>query len=141
MSLFCQRLGLSPGIAGVTFSGGEPFQQASVLLELCEYLKLRRPPLSIGASSGYALREPTADRFHFAQIQRFLYFGVFGRLRQSMAACDDQPLCGSPNQEVVFFTDRHSPPDLEPQGFEVSIDARGAVVTDFPPRSHGTLIR
>ena len=37
-----------PGIDGVTFSGGEPFQQASALLELCEYVKLRRLSLSIG---------------------------------------------------------------------------------------------
>ena len=46
-----------PGIEGVTFSGGEPFQQAPALLELCEYVKLRRPSLSIGVFSGYTLRE------------------------------------------------------------------------------------
>ena len=48
-------------------------------------------------------------------------------------ACDDKPLCGSRNQEVFFFSDRYSPRDLEPQGFEVSIDEVGSVVTGFPP--------
>src|SRR5215469_3375645 len=41
------------GIEGVTFSGGEPFQQASDLHRLCEYIRLRRPDLSIGVFSGY----------------------------------------------------------------------------------------
>ena len=111
-----------PAIEGVTFSGGEPFQQAPAWLKLCEYVKSRRPALSVGLFSGYTLRELNADRFHFAQIRRFVDFGVFGRFCRSMA-CDDKPLCGSSNQEVVFFSDRYSPRDLEPQGFEVSIDA------------------
>ena len=56
----------------------------------------------------------------------------YGRFRQSMAGVD-KPLCGSSNQEVVFFSDRYSRRDLESQGFEVSIDSGGAVVTGFPP--------
>ena len=140
------------GIEGVTFSGGEPFQQADDLRRLCEYIKLRRPDLSIGAFSGYTLEELVAGRWHwkasgadrwitgdpdlFKGIRRFLDFGVFGRFRQSMA-CSDKALCGSRNQEVVFFTNRYSPGDLMPQGFEVtiSVDGKGAVITGFPPPS------
>jgi anaerobic ribonucleoside-triphosphate reductase activating protein len=35
-------------IEGVTFSGGEPFQQAGDLRRLCEYIRVRRPDFSIG---------------------------------------------------------------------------------------------
>jgi anaerobic ribonucleoside-triphosphate reductase activating protein len=140
-----------PGIEGVTFSGGEPFQQAPQLCALCEYLKLRRASLSIGAFTGYTLCELTEGRWHwkahegdgwvngnarlFDQIKQFLDFGVFGRFRQTMA-CNDKPLCGSRNQEVVFFTDRYSPQDLEPQGYEVTITENGTttIITGFPPR-------
>lgn len=136
-------------IEGVTFSGGEPFQQAADLCRLCHYIKLRRPDFSIGVFSGYTLRELVQGQWHwrsdsdawvkgdsalFEQIRHFLDFGVFGRFRQTMA-CNDKPLCGSRNQEVAFFSDRYSRHDLEPQGFEVTISEDGgiAIVTGFPP--------
>jgi anaerobic ribonucleoside-triphosphate reductase activating protein len=139
-------------IEGVTFSGGEPFQQAGDLRRLCEYIKLRRPDFSVGVFSGYTRQELVRGRWHwkapgedawikgdpalFMAIKQFLDFGVFGRFRQTMA-CNDQPLCGSRNQEVVFFTNRYSPDDVMPQGFEVtiSVDGKGAVITGFPPQN------
>lgn len=137
------------GVEGVTFSGGEPFQQAADLRSLCEYIKLRRPGLSIGVFSGYTVNElvqgqwrwrsPRSDAWVkgdftlFAQIRQFLDFGVFGRFRQTMA-CSDKPLCGSRNQEVVFLSDRYSPRDLQPQSYEVNIGGDGVVtITGFPP--------
>jgi hypothetical protein len=70
----------------------------------------------------------------FNQINQFSDFRVFGRLRETMA-CDDKPLCGSRNQEVVFFSDRYSQQDLQPQGYEVTISEAGgsAIITGFPP--------
>jgi hypothetical protein len=99
--------------------------------------------------TGYTLSELVESRWHwrtsdggwtkgnarlFDQITRFLDFAVGGRFRQA-AACTDKPLCGSRNQEVVFFTDRYSPQDLEPQGYEVMISENGAaaIITGFPP--------
>ena len=50
-------------------------------------------------------------------------------------ACNDKPLCGSRNQEVVFFSERYSQQDLDPQGYEVNISEQGylATITGFPP--------
>ena len=139
-----------PDVEGVTFSGGEPFQQAPELRLLCQYLKLRRPNLSMGVFSGYTAHELAhgkwlwkslethswvkGDANLFDQIRQFLDFGVLGRFRESMA-CRDKPLCGSRNQEVVFFTNRYSQRDLEPQGYEVNISSEGtlATITGFPP--------
>jgi hypothetical protein len=68
----------------------------------------------------------------FEAIKRFLDFGIFGRFRHTMA-CNDKPLCGSRNQEVVFFNNRYSSCDLMPQGFEVTISGDGTgAVTGFP---------
>jgi hypothetical protein len=99
--------------------------------------------------TGYTLSELVQGRWHwqasdgawtngdarlFDQIRRLLDFAVCGRFRRA-AACSDKPLCGSRNQEVVFFTDRHSPRDLESQGYEVMISENGAtaIITGFPP--------
>ncbi len=37
--------------------------------------------------------------------------------------------------EVVFFSDRYSQQDLQPQGYEVTISENGAtaIITGFPP--------
>jgi anaerobic ribonucleoside-triphosphate reductase activating protein len=140
------------GIEGLTFSGGEPFQQAGDLRHLCEYIKLRQPDFSIGVFSGHTLRELVRGRWHwkapgndawikgdpalFIAIKQLLDFGVFGRFRQNMV-CNDKPLCGSRNQEVVLFSDRYSPCDLVAQGFEVTISGDGGstIITGFPPAS------
>ena len=100
--------------------------------------------------TGYTLCDLAGGRWHwrapegdgwvkgdsrlFDQIKQFLDFGVLGRFRQSMA-CRDKPLCGSRNQEVLFFSDRYSQRDLEPQGFEVTIggDDGIVIITGFPP--------
>src|SRR5262245_24598549 len=50
-------------IEGVTFSGGEPMQQALDLLNLIRLLKRTRPELSIGMYSGYSERELESGRF------------------------------------------------------------------------------
>jgi len=139
-----------PSIEGVTFSGGEPFQQAPELQLLCEYIRARKPALSIGVFTGYTLRELEQGRWHwrrnsdggwtngdarlFTQIRQLLDFAVCGRYRQLMA-CSDKPLCGSCNQDVVFFSDRYARQDLQPQGYEVTISENGAtaIITGFPP--------
>jgi len=135
-------------IDGVTFSGGEPLQQAAELLALCEFLKKRRPKCSLGLFSGYSVKELSAGLWTYRdgyrsnipgtpelyrQITAHLDFGVFGRFAQAQA-CNDIPLCGSRNQQVVFFNDRYTQADLVGQGCEIFISADGGemTVTGFP---------
>lgn len=147
-----------PDIDGVTFSGGEPFQQALDLHALCEYIRLQRPRFSVGLFTGYSVRELVEGRWHwkamqggdwnkgdghlFEQIKQFLDFGIFGRFVRTMA-CDTKPLCGSRNQEVVLFGNRYSQLDLDPQAYEVTIseDGGSAVLTGFPSASLLTTLR
>jgi anaerobic ribonucleoside-triphosphate reductase activating protein len=136
-------------IEGVTFSSGEPFQQAPDLLELCEYVKTRGPDFSIGLFSGYTMRELVSGRWQYRsgedsrwyqgrrqlvdRIRDHLDFGIFGRFSPAQAT-SDKPLCGSRNQEVVFFTERYSERDLQPQACEVNIshDGEEMTITGFP---------
>lgn len=135
-------------IEGVTFSGGEPMQQADELLELCRRIKSRRPEFSLGIFSGYTLPELETGRWKFrnksgewkpgnpqlfARIHAFLDFGIFGRFNRNMAGTD-KPLCGSRNQNVFFFSDRYFESDLEPQGYEINFaeDGQMVTITGFP---------
>ena len=139
-----------PEIEGVTFSGGEPFQQAESLLHLSKYVRAARPDLSIGVFSGYTIRELTSGRWQyrsgwdncwhpgsselFDRMRVHLDFGVFGRFNQAQHTTD-KPLCGSRNQEVVFFTSRYFSRDLESQSCEINISGDGEemTITGFPP--------
>ena len=79
------------GIEGVTFSGGEPMQQASDLLALIQRLKCARPDISVGMYSGYTERELESGRSWtscgaehetrcqlWSDIKQHLDFAVFG---------------------------------------------------------------
>ena len=138
-----------PDIEGVTFSGGEPFQQTEELFRFCDLLKRREPVCSIGAYSGYSIRELRegqidrrtrngqwrvwASKWAIHRILSSMDFIVAGRFNQKMA-CDDKPLCGSRNQQVHFLTNRYSPTDLEPNMAEMLVDPTTGLVqmTGFP---------
>jgi hypothetical protein len=51
------------GIEGVTFTGGEPMQQAPALLELMQTLRQQVPSLSFGLFSGYSDLELVLGRY------------------------------------------------------------------------------
>src|SRR5437016_4624966 len=79
-------------LAGVTFSGGEPMQQADALLTLIESLRDRLPALSFGMYSGYSEPELASGRYScrsqvtesakqdiWQRIRSYLDFAVLGR--------------------------------------------------------------
>jgi len=136
-------------VEGITFSGGEPFQQAQFLYLLCDAIRRERPDLTIGSFSGYTIKELETGKFKWKSaetgdwkagspelwcaIKSLLDWGVFGRYNQLVRATSD-PLRGSLNQEVVFFTDKYSEKDLQPQIMEVIIDEDALTqITGFPP--------
>ena len=131
-------------IDGVTFSGGEPMQQALDLLDLIRLLKRARPELSIGMYSGYTQHELDSGRFWtrhgieqetrsgvWAEIKQHLDFAVLGRF---VAARPTQlPLRTSANQVLRLFSDRYRTEHFKPLEFEVNIEPAGLVqITGFP---------
>ena len=131
-------------IDGVTFSGGEPMQQASDLLGLIRLLKRAQPELSVGMYSGYTERELDGGRFWtrcgiaqearrrvWADIKQELDFAVLGRF---VAARPRKfPMRTSANQVLRLFSDRYREEHFKPLEFEVHIEPEGLVhITGFP---------
>jgi anaerobic ribonucleoside-triphosphate reductase activating protein len=131
-------------IEGLTFSGGEPMQQASSVLELIERLREAdaTPPLTFGMFTGYTVGELDQGRYFtfrecpekttvWQKIHDRLDFAVMGRYNQ--LAPGTQPLRSSRNQELHLFTARYEESDFGEPFVEVSIEENGAAtITGFP---------
>lgn len=122
------------GIEGVTYSGGEPFQQAAALARLSHLV--RAAGLSTFCFSGYTMEEIRAsgdvDRLALLAVLDVLVDGRYDR---------QQPVRrlwrGSANQRVHFLTDRYAPRtdggDEPGAGWELVVGPQGTVtVTGFP---------
>ena len=132
-------------LEGVTFSGGEPMQQADSLLDLMHILHRQAPDLTFGMFSGYAEHELAKGQYWiwgggtseqhrkrlWQEIRASLDFAVLGRFIQAQPS--NMPLRTSRNQVLRLFTNRYSPADFSEQLTEVSIKEGGQVeVTGFP---------
>ena len=132
-------------LEGITFSGGEPMQQADGLLQLIQVLHHQAPELTFGMFSGYAEHELAKGQYRLCsdnsseQHRKDLWEGIRGTLdfaslgRFNQAQPSNLPLRTSRNQVLRLFTDRCSPADFTEQFTEVSIKEDGQVeVTGFP---------
>jgi len=129
---------------GVTFSGGEPMQQADALLALMKMLHARIAGLSFGMYSGYSERELSSGLYRcrsnltqrakqevWRRIRTHLDFGVLGRYATGYHST--LALRTSTNQKLTLFSERYEERDFEPQEVEIHIDTQGFVqVTGFP---------
>lgn len=94
-------------IEGISFSGGEPFEQAHGLVVLCEQIRQRRPELTYLAYSGYYLSElqqkndPWVNRL--LDHLDMLIDGPF-----VLAQKGNLKWRGSANQQVHFLSNRYS---------------------------------
>ena len=132
-------------LEGVTFSGGEPMQQADSLLRLIQCLHQQAPELSFGMFSGYAEHELAEGQYWvwgdgsseqsrrrlWQEIHAGLDFAILGRFNQAQPS--SLPLRTSRNQVLRLFSDRYTPADFSEELIEVSIHEGGrAEVTGFP---------
>lgn len=121
----------TPGIEGVTFTGGEPFEQARAFAEVGR--TVRNAGLSVFVFTGYELAELTSDA-HLAllAVTDVLVAGRYVEAERT----ESLPWRGSSNQRLYFLTDRYGACDTAEAGAaEIHISSDGAVlVTGFPPR-------
>ena len=132
-------------LEGITFSGGEPMQQADSLLGLMHSLRQQAPELSFGMFSGYTEHEldkgqywiwgdATSEQHRkrlWQEISASLDFAIMGRFNQAQPG--NMPLRTSRNQVLRLFTDSYTPDDFGEQLTEVSIKEGGLMeVTGFP---------
>ena len=133
------------GVEGVTFSGGEPMQQAPAVLELIQALHQQLPSLSFGMFSGYSDLELVLGEYsiwgcvyseHYRrqlwqEIREHLDFAVFGRFNEAQPS--GMPLRTSRSQALRMLTSRYDVKDYGTQSVEVIVHPDGrAEVTGFP---------
>jgi anaerobic ribonucleoside-triphosphate reductase activating protein len=136
-------------LEGITFSGGEPMQQADSLLRLIQSLRQQAPGLNFGMFSGYAEHELAQGQYWiwgdesseqhrqrlWQDLRGYLDFAILGRFVRAQPG--NMPLRTSRNQVLRLFKDRYSPADFSEQLTEVSIKEDGQVeVTGFPILGH-----
>lgn len=117
---------------GVTYSGGEPFEQAAPLAELSRRLKDRG--LSVAAYSGYRLDALMASA-RFVPLLQQLDLLIDGEYRQELPG--PYRWRGSANQQVHALTARcqATAPAEEPvREIQVSLNGDGLRLTGFPDR-------
>lgn len=113
----------TPGIEGVTLTGGEPFAQAKALAELAR--RIRTAGLSVFVFTGYEQEELVRpDHRELLQNTDVL---VTGRFVQALATTS-LPWRGSANQQVHFLTSRYN-----------LLDAEAAVASEVLIAPDGTL--
>ena len=125
----------SPGIEGLTVSGGEPLEQARALRALLERLR-RETPLSVILFTGFTWQEVTATA-EMADVLPFVDVLVAGRYERAQRLA--RGLRGSENKTTHFLTDRYVEGDLEAvPAAEIAIVPEGdLVVTGIDPPDFG----
>ena len=97
----------APGLEGVTFLGGEPFEQAAALAELAR--AARALGLSVVTFTGHVLEELRARRdpgvSALLDVTDLLVDGPYDRSRPESR----RRWVGSTNQRFHFLTDRYAP--------------------------------
>ena len=129
---------------GVTFSGGEPMQQAEDLAKLVQGLRSVLPTLSFGMFTGYSERELETGRYFtrygvsqdlrrtlWRSLRGQLDFAVMGRYNRLQPS--DAPMRTSANQALRLFSSHYCESEFGEQTVEITIAADGLTrITGFP---------
>lgn len=101
-------------IEGITFSGGEPFEQASAISSVIELVNSKRDkPLSVFIFTGFNFDNLKNDKSPV--VQRLISLTDMLSAGPYVASLNKDDLLwrGSSNQELVYLTDRYSKTDEE----------------------------
>jgi anaerobic ribonucleoside-triphosphate reductase activating protein len=125
-------------IEGITFSGGEPFDQAEALLPVAE--SFRENGLTLMAFSGYSIDELLTKNASTAAMLGMLDILVDGEYIESLTC--SRLWRSSYNQTVHFLTDRYRHysdwTNRSLQEYEMIIENDHLVITGFPDATKGT---
>ncbi|MEK9135171.1 MAG: 4Fe-4S single cluster domain-containing protein [Patescibacteria group bacterium] len=126
------RIAVIKGISGVTFSGGEPFEQASQLAELAK--KIHGLGLTVVCFTGYTLEQlREANRKDWNAILQEVDLLIDGTFIESERCAE--PYRGSANQKLHFLSGRIRPEEVAEahQTAELTLSLDGSLTaTGFP---------
>ena len=112
-------------IEGVTFLGGEPFEQAEALGIIAE--EVQKLGLSVLCFSGFLLEELRAEEKNKLLLDNIDLL-IDGEFKQELVDYS-RPWCGSSNQRYHFLTDRYNEEIFEKykNKVEVNISKNGVI--------------
>ena len=97
-------LNLDQPFAGITISGGEPFDQPHALQILLQGLAQQKPSWNIIVYTGYKLSGIKADQTGKSELLKFIDILSDGNYQQDIPPI--HPLTGSGNQSIHYLTCR-----------------------------------
>jgi anaerobic ribonucleoside-triphosphate reductase activating protein len=123
------------GVIGVTFLGGEPFEQAAGLAELARHA--RSQEMTVMVFSGYTLAEIEArpDAAELLALTDLLVDGRYDRTRPEPSPPSGRRWIGSANQVMHYLTSAYAPDDprmREPNTIEIRLSKAGLLVNGWP---------
>ncbi|MFZ5439225.1 MAG: 4Fe-4S single cluster domain-containing protein [Myxococcota bacterium] len=105
-----ERVRATADLEGISVLGGEPFEQAEGVAELCRLV--RAQGRSVMVYTGYTLAELRAKQSpHVDALLGQIDLLVDGRYEQALPERGGRRWIGSSNQVLHFFTTRYSPAD------------------------------
>jgi len=114
-------------IEGITFLGGEPFEQAKSLSEIAEEIKKNK--LSVITFTGYRYEYlKKCENFYFNKLLKFTDLLIDGEFDISKYDIS-RPWIGSSNQNYIFLSDRYNENQLSgvKNRLEMHIEKDGTV--------------
>ena len=132
----------TPNIEGLSVLGGEPFQQAEALAELCSVVRAQR--LSVMVFSGYTLAELQSGTIDAAAaLLAHVDLLVDGRFEASLVD-ERRRWIGSTNQQLHFLSDRYSPHDNrfnQPNSIEIRLVGGELTINGWPATANAAMLR
>jgi anaerobic ribonucleoside-triphosphate reductase activating protein len=123
------------GVEGVTFLGGEPFEQASALAALAHHA--RALAMTVMVFSGYTLDQlrDRADAAELLALTDLLVDGPYDRARPEPSPPVGRRWIGSTNQQMHHLTAAYAPDDPQMRGpntIEIRLSAGALQVNGWP---------
>jgi anaerobic ribonucleoside-triphosphate reductase activating protein len=123
------------GVEGVTFLGGEPFEQAGGLAMLAGHA--RALAMTVMVFSGYTLEQlrERADAAELLALTDLLVDGPYDRTQPEPAPPTGRRWIGSANQQMHFLTAAYSPEDPQMRGantIEIRLSSGALQVNGWP---------
>lgn len=105
-----RKIAETPGICGLSVSGGEPFQQSSAVLALVRAVRHLRPDLDLLSYSGYTREELLKSHDpDVASLLAELDYLIDGRYQESQRLEPPVEWRGSANQRFLILSSRARP--------------------------------